>query len=125
MELETKKENPIFYIKPLAKRIDASSSTLFKGQVNDLIAKGENLIVLNLAQVEFIDSSGLGALISILKTISNSKGMIAVCEVNTNVSNLFSITRINTILNISSHEDDAKNQITEWVNKKKSQMVET
>lgn len=115
MELETRKENEIIYIKPLVKRIDASSSTVFKAQITDFIVQGEMLIVLNLGSVEFIDSSGLGALISILKTVSNSKGNIALCDVNPNVLNLFAITRINSILSISPDESGAKKRMLEWI----------
>lgn len=115
MELETRKEDQIFFVKPLDKRIDASCSTFFKGVMTDYIVQGEKLIVLNLHCVEFIDSSGLGAFISILKTLSNLKGTIALCEINQNVLNLFDITRLNTILSISTSEIEAKKNVLQWV----------
>lgn len=111
MDLETKVDDDILIIKPLAKRIDASSSTLFKGLVNDYISQGYTFVILNLGNVEFVDSSGLGVLISILKTISNSKGTLALCKVNSNVMNLLTITRIDSILMIAPDVDAAKNQL--------------
>lgn len=108
MELETRKENEILYVKPLGKRIDASNSTFFKGALVDFIVQGENRIILNLGSVEFIDSSGLGSIITILKTISTSKGSFALCEVNPMIMNLFSVTRVDKVLSITSDEIQAR-----------------
>lgn len=114
MDFETRKENSILIVKPLEKRIDASTSTAFKGEMSDLISKGDKFFVLNLAKVEFIDSSGLGTLISILKTLALSKGSLALCEVNTPIKSLFAVTRMDKVFSISNDESEAKIFLEDW-----------
>jgi anti-sigma B factor antagonist len=106
MEMETKEINDILVVKPLVKRIDASIATAFKGQMIDLITKGKIKITLNLAQVDFIDSSGLGAIISVLKTVA-PKGSLAICCPTTPVMSLFKLTRMDKVFFIASTEEDA------------------
>lgn len=114
MEFDTQKENEIFIIKPLDKRIDASCSTNFKAKVIDFLVQGEKHIILNLEAVDFVDSSGLGAIISILKAISSAKGTIVIYGVNSNVSKLFTITRLNTVLTIVENKSEAITKMSEW-----------
>jgi anti-sigma B factor antagonist len=114
MELETAKEDEILFITPTAKRIDASTSTAFKGKMVDLIVQGEKLFILKMDKLEFIDSSGLGALISILKTLSNSKGNIALCGVNANIMNLFQVTRLDKVFPIFTNWQQGKEFLEKW-----------
>jgi anti-sigma B factor antagonist len=106
MNLEIKKEGEVSIVKPLNKDINASVSTDFKGSFVDLINQGNNYFLLNLSLVDFIDSSGLGAIISILKTLEHNKGVIALCEIQEPVLNLFRLTRMNQVFKIFESEED-------------------
>lgn len=106
MNIEEKKEGAVLTAKPLEKRIDASSATLFKGLVIDIINRGNFLIVLDLSEVDFIDSSGLGAIVSIFKTIGN-RGDLALCNAQGAVMSLFKLTRMNKVFQIFTSEDEA------------------
>ena len=78
------------------KRLDASVAPAFKQEVLNLIAEQENRLVLDLAGVEFIDSSGLGALVSVLKAIGGN-GALAVCNASSGVMSLFRLTRMDKV----------------------------
>jgi anti-sigma B factor antagonist len=106
MDLETKKSDDIVFLKPLKQNIDATASTQFKARVMDLINQGNNFFLLNLSDVEFVDSSGLGAMISILKTLKLNNGDIVLCNLNMAVLNLFNLTRMNNVFNIRSNEKE-------------------
>lgn len=106
MQLEEKKSGEILIVKPLEKRIDASSATDFKGKMVDWISSGHNRIVLNLSMVDFIDSSGLGAIVSSLKTIGNN-GNLVISGLRETVMSLFRLTRMNQVFQIFSSEEDA------------------
>lgn len=106
MNLETKKSGEFVFLKPLKQNIDATASTEFKARVVDLINQGNNFFLLNLSQVDFVDSSGLGAMISILKTLTMNNGDIVLCELNVPVQNLFNLTRMNSVFKICSNEKD-------------------
>lgn len=106
MDLEAKKNGEFIFLRPLSGNIDATSSTDFKSRVVDLINQGNNFFLLNLSQVNFIDSSGLGSLISILKTLTLNNGDIVLCELNATVESLFKLTRMNSVFKIYSSEKE-------------------
>lgn len=118
MDLETKKAGGIIFVKPLSKNIDASVSTAFKGRFSDLISEGNNLFLLNLSQVDFMDSSGLGAMISILKTLKLNNGDIVICEVTNPVLNLLKLTRMNSVFKICSSEQEGLESLNAIKNKR-------
>jgi len=106
MNLETKKTGEFILLKPLKQNIDVTTSTEFKARVTDLINQGNNFFLLNLSEVDFVDSSGLGVMISILKTLTLNNGDIVLCELNIPVLNLFNLTRMNTVFKICSTEKE-------------------
>lgn len=113
MEFETKKEGDILLVKPLINSITASSSSNFREKMVSLIHQGNKKFLLNLSQVEFIDSSGLGAIISILKILTVDAGKIAICKARNPVSNLFKMTRLNNVLNLFEEEKEALNSLSD------------
>lgn len=112
MNFEVRYENNIVIVKPLSKNIDASLSTDFKGSMIDLIDQGNNFFLLDLSQVDFIDSSGLGAIISILKTLSQNDGDIVICGTNPPILNLFKLTRMDQVFKIYTDEEEALTALT-------------
>lgn len=111
MNMETKQENGILIVKPLEKSIEAVNSKEFKGKVCDLISQGNKNIILNLSQVEFIDSSGLGGLISILKLLASSQGRIVICEAQEQARRVFNLTRLDHVFQLFSTEKEALNSL--------------
>src|SRR5512136_1080484 len=99
MIFEDKVKGEILTVKPLARRIDASGSTHFKGHILDWVNEGRKRIVLDLADVDFIDSSGLVALVSVLKMIGPG-GELVICGMNEAVLDLFRLTRMNRVFQI-------------------------
>jgi anti-sigma B factor antagonist len=106
MQIEDRKVGDILVVLPLEKRIDASVSTEFKGKMVDWINQGNRRIVLDLSQVDFIDSSGLGAIVSSLKTIGND-GDLVVCCTRETVMSLFRLTRMNRVFQIFAAQTEA------------------
>ena len=78
--------------------------------MNRLLGERQRHFVLNLAGVDYIDSSGLGQLISIWTSIRNKEGHMTVLNPNKRVQRLFDITRLNTIFEILENENDAVQQ---------------
>lgn len=106
MELLDSKVNDILIVKPQDKRIDAAVATEFKGRMVDWINAGNTRIVLDLSHVDFIDSSGLGAIVSCLKTIGDN-GDLVICSIRETVMGLFKITRMNKVFRIFPAEQEA------------------
>jgi anti-sigma B factor antagonist len=75
--------------------------------VNGILGKGRYNFVINLASVDYIDSSGLGQLVSIWTSIRNRGGQMTVLNPKRRVRRLFEITRLNTVFEICEQEPDA------------------
>jgi anti-sigma B factor antagonist len=112
MELEEKKVGKVLIVIPRQSRIDASVSTEFKGRMVDSINQGNKLIVLDLSDVDFVDSSGLGVMVSSLKTIDN-EGDLVICCIRDTVMRLFSLTRMNRVFSIFTTQADALQALNE------------
>jgi anti-sigma B factor antagonist len=110
MQLHHHQRGDVLIVWPLEKRIDAATSAEFKQKMSEWIDAGNRKIVLNLSEVDFIDSSGLGAIISSLKKISG-KGDLVICGVKETVMSLFRLTRMHRVFDILGSEDEAVSKL--------------
>ena len=77
-----------------------------RDQIHELAGKGRTKIVLNLAQVAYIDSSGLGELVSAYATIANAGGAIKLLHLTSRVRDLLQITKLTTLF--ETFDDEGK-----------------
>jgi anti-sigma B factor antagonist len=77
-------------------RIDAVSAGDFRDSLARVVARGVSRFVLDLSGVTFIDSTGLGALVSALKA-TGSSGLVVVSSAQESVATLFKITRMDKV----------------------------
>ena len=82
------------------------SSTL-RRTIRDLIDNGQRKIVLNLYDVDYIDSSGIGELVSGYTTVRNAEGEMKLLHLTKRVHDLLQITRLFTVFDVQSDEDTA------------------
>jgi anti-anti-sigma factor len=87
---------PLTIIKPVGV-LDGVKANELCQQVSELLASGNNLVMLDLADVNFIDSSGLGALIIALKMLRTAGGDLYLCSIAEPVRNLLSMTRMDRL----------------------------
>jgi len=80
-------------------------SSSVRDSLRDLIGKGEKKILLNLSEVSYIDSSGIGELVSAYTTISNQGGTLKLVGLTKRVKDLLQITKLYTVFDV--HEDEA------------------
>lgn len=106
MQMEGREVGEVLVVKPLDKRIDASGSPDFKGKMVDWVNSGKNRIVLDLSGVDFIDSGGLGTIVSILKTLG-SNGDLYISGLQETVGSLFRLTRMDRVFRLYSSVEDA------------------
>ena len=91
----------------LSGRLDLASGATLKEQVKRLIEKSTIQIHLNLSEVEFINSSGLGALVSVMKEVRLQKGRLTLSNLASYVQEIFEITQLSHIFEIYSTEAEA------------------
>ena len=82
-------------------------STMLRDIVRDMIAKGNKKILLNLGDVTYIDSSGIGELVSAFTTVRNGGGELKLLNLTKKVHDLLQITKLYTVFDIKDDETNA------------------
>lgn len=106
MDIQMREEGSIAIL-TLSGRLDLASGSTLKEYVKRLAEKNITSVHLNLADVEFINSSGLGALVSIMKEIRLLKGRLTLSNLASYVQEIFEITQLSHIFEIYSTEEEA------------------
>lgn len=108
--IAVKKQENVTVVELQRKRIDASYAISLREDIVALIEQGAKKIVLNLGSVEFIDSSGLGALVSIMKAVGGNQNM-ALCQVKDAVMTVLKLTRMDKIFVVLPGEAEAVDRL--------------
>ena len=106
MRFEQNMVGDVLVAKVLDSRIVADVAARFKHQLIDYIAEGNRSIVLDMKAVSFIDSSGLGALVSSLKVIGRD-GDLVLCGTAGNVASMFKLTRMDKVFRMFHTSEEA------------------
>jgi anti-sigma B factor antagonist len=106
MRLESVKQDKVMVVRVLESRMDIRDVDDFKAAMAGYIGKGSKLIALNLSGVDFIDSSGLGAIVSSLKLLGG-EGDLVISGATPTVLSLFKLTRIDRVFTLVDTEEDA------------------
>lgn len=88
-------------------RLDANNSEDLKGELRRLFDSGAKDLVIDLKEIHFIDSSGLGALVSGYKNASIIHGSLKLSGLQTQVKSMFELTRLHRVFDIFTTVDDA------------------
>jgi anti-sigma B factor antagonist len=78
-----------------------------KDKINSLILQGRTRVVLNLGEVSYIDSGGLGQLVASYTSLSKAAGGLKLVNVNRRNHDLLSITRLVTVFDTYDSEEEA------------------
>jgi anti-sigma B factor antagonist len=82
-------------------------SVVLRETVRDLLSKGEKKILLNLGNVTYIDSSGIGELVSAFTSVRNQGGELKLLNLTKKVHDLLQITKLYTVFDIKDDETSA------------------
>ena len=82
-------------------------SVQLRDAIRDLIGKGSKSILLNLGDVNYIDSSGLGELVSAFTTAKNQGAALKLLKLNKKVHDLLQLTKLYTVFDIYDDEASA------------------
>ncbi len=93
MEFSAEKKKGVTVIKVPFEELDASNDGDFRFGIAPFMDKPKN-IVLDVSQLDFIDSSGLGAILSCLKSVKANQGTLKIGGVSKNVRNVFELVHL-------------------------------
>ncbi len=88
-------------------RLDAHNSGDLKNHMLKLFEEGKNNLVVDLQEVRFVDSSGLGALVSGFKNASSRNGNLKLAGLQLQVKSMFELTRLHRVFEIYTDSSEA------------------
>lgn len=77
--------------------LDGIKGHELRRNINDVVASGADIVLIDFQDVKFMDSSGLGALVSAMKTVKTSGGKLCLCSVKDQVKMIFELTRMDRV----------------------------
>jgi anti-sigma B factor antagonist len=105
IQLTTRQVGDVTVVDAAGRITLGDGSSAFRDLIKDLMAKGNKKILLNLGEVSYIDSSGIGELVSAYTSVSSGEGQLKLLNLNKRVKDLLQITKLYTVFQV--HEDEA------------------
>jgi len=87
-------------------RFNALIADQVKEKMKSYFAKPHTKLILNLEDIEFVDSTGFGVFLSIMKTANNNYGHFKICNISTEVMELFKLLQLHNVFEIYNTLDD-------------------
>jgi len=107
MKLSTRQVGDVTVIDAVGRITLGEGSSVFRETVKDLLGKGNKKILLNLAEVSYIDSSGIGELVSGYTSVSNAGGQLKLLKLTKRIQDLLQITKLYTVFEVFDDEATA------------------
>ncbi len=105
VKLSTRQVGDVTVIDAVGRITLGEGASTFRDTVRDLSGKGHKKMLLNLSEVSYIDSSGIGELVSGFTTVTNHGGQLKLLGLTKRVKDLLQITKLYTVFEV--HEDEA------------------
>lgn len=80
--------------------LDGTQAETFRDQVDAALAGGTEKLLIDLSNISFVDSSGLGALVMVLKKVRAAQKEMYVCSINDQVRMLFELTSMDRVFQV-------------------------
>ena len=106
MNLTTEMHGEITLVKLCETRLDAAMSVRFKESMREISDAGAEYVVLDLADVTFMDSSGLGAVVAVMKHMGREK-TFKIASLSPTVDKVFKLTRMDSVFEILGSASEA------------------
>ncbi|NEO69984.1 STAS domain-containing protein [Moorena sp. SIO3H5] len=89
--------------------LDDITTNKLHQDIHNLVEYGVDIILVDFEKITLINSSGIGALVSTIKTAKIAGCQLAICSINAQVRMIFELTKIDRLLNIFANKNDFKN----------------
>jgi len=106
MQVKESREGSVLIVEPLDARLDAQRAVAFKEILIGHVEAGNRQLVLDLSHVEFMDSSGLGAVVALLKRLGFD-GVLVICGARDPVAGVFRLTRMDRVIRLVADRAEA------------------
>ncbi len=86
--------------------LDSINGNRLRREVSDVIEAGAKAVLIDCCEVEFMDSSGLGALVMSLKTVRDAGSKLSICSINDQLRILFELTSMDDIFEVFANQEE-------------------
>ena len=107
MKASTRQVNGVTIVDLSGRITLGEGSVVLRDTIRDLLGKGQKKILLNLGDVSYIDSSGIGELVSAFTTVRNQSGDLRLLNLTKKVHDLLQITKLYTVFDVKDDETTA------------------
>ena len=107
MKLSDREQDGIVILEPKGKIMGGPDATLLNDKLHEIIEAGKKQVVIDLSQVNWMNSTGLGILISTLTTLRNNNGELKLANVTEKIQSLLVITKLAPVFDSFDTIDDA------------------
>lgn len=105
LRLTSRQVGDVTVVDAAGKLMLGDGTSAFRDLVRDLMTRSHNKILVNLGDVSYIDSSGIGELVSGFTTLTNQGGQLKLLNLNKRVRDLLQITKLYTVFEV--YDDEA------------------
>jgi len=109
MKLSHQETNDIVILEPKGKIMGGPDATMLHDRLHEFIKKDKKKVIIDLAKVDWMNSTGLGILISGLTTMRNNGGELKLANVTEKIESLLTITKLITVFENYDSVEDALN----------------
>ncbi|HWZ34226.1 MAG TPA: STAS domain-containing protein [Bryobacteraceae bacterium] len=104
VKLTTRQVGDVTVIDAVGRITLGEGASTFRDSVRDLVSSGHKKLLLNLAEVSYIDSSGIGEMVSGFTTVTNQGGQVKLLNLTKRVKDLLQITKLYTVFEVFDDE---------------------
>ncbi|HYK88089.1 MAG TPA: STAS domain-containing protein [Acidobacteriota bacterium] len=107
MKIDTRTVGDVHVLDCSGKITLGEGTMAIRNTVREVLKGGGKKIVLNLAEVNYIDSSGIGELVSTFTTVTNQGGQLKLLKLTKKIQELLAITKLLTVFQVYNDEQEA------------------
>jgi anti-sigma B factor antagonist len=112
VKLTTRQVGDVTVIDAVGRITLGEGASAFRDKIRELAASGNKKLLLNLAEVSYIDSSGIGEMVSGFTTVTNQGGVVKLLSLTKRVKDLLQITKLYTVFEVFEDEATAVRSFT-------------
>ena len=107
MKIKSRQEGEVTVLELSGKIMGGDDFDLFKGTIDKLVEAGNIDVLLNLSKVKWINSTGLGLIVSAYSSLIKNGGRMKACQVSDRIDNIFHVTQLELLFETFESEAEA------------------
>jgi anti-anti-sigma factor len=91
--------------------LDGISANQLRREINDVVETGADIVLVDFQDITFMNSTGLGALVSTLRSVRSAGGELFICSLNEQVQMIFQLTKMDRVFKTFTNRDDFEQKV--------------